>query len=90
MEDRSHFYLVSIKKVRKEKKGKRSVGVGIRPQVSKLKNINKKFNMRLSVAQGIQNRVSLPNAVLMHKSYVNKYLMNAAHRNQTRDLGILA
>ena len=42
-------------------------------------NVNQnKLNMRLSVAQGIRNRVPLPNSVLIHKSYMIKYLINAA------------
>ena len=39
------------KKRGKKKKGKRSVCVGIRSQVPKLRNINQKFNMRVSVVQ---------------------------------------
>ena len=46
------------------------------------------FKIRFSVVQGIQNWVFLPNSVLRHKSYVNKYLMNAASKDQNEDLGI--
>ena len=35
-----------------------------------------KFKIRLSVVQVIQNRVPLPDIVLTHNSYANKYLMN--------------
>ena len=77
-----------LKRREKKNEGKVSVGVGIRPEVSKLKNINQNFKMRLTVAQGIQNWVPFPNSVLIRKSYVNIYLMNAAHRNRTQDLGI--
>ena len=48
------------KKRGRKNKEKRNGGVGIQPKVSKLININKKFNMRLSVSQGIQNRVPFP------------------------------
>ena len=84
MGDRSHILVVSIEKERKEKKAKKkSAGVGIRPQVSKQKNVNQKFNMSVMAAQGIRNQVPLSNSILIHKAYVNKYSMNAAHRNQT-------
>ena len=46
-----------------------------------LKNAIIKFKIRLSVVQGIQNRVPLPNSVLTHKSYVSKYLMNASSKD---------
>ena len=53
-----------------------------------MKNASTKFNIILSVAQGIRNRVTLPNLVLTHKSYVIKYLMNAASKDRNRYLVI--
>ena len=54
-----------------------------------LKNAIIKFYIRLSVAKRIQNLVPLPNPVLTHKSYVNKYLMNSTSKDRNRYLGNL-
>ena len=54
----------------------------------KSKNATTKFNRILSVAHGICNQVPLPNSILTHKSYVNKYLVNAASKSRNQDLGI--
>ena len=62
--------------------------MGIELVPPNLKNAVIKFKIRLSVAQGIRNRVPLPNSVLIHKSYVNKYLINAACNDQNQYLGI--
>ena len=52
------------------------------------KNTIIKFKIKLGVVQGIRNRAPLPNSVLTHKSYVSKYLMNAASIDRNQYLGI--
>ena len=62
--------------------------MGIELGSPKSENVIIKFKIRLSVVQGIRNRVPLTNSVLIHKSYVSKYSMNAASKDRNQYLGI--
>ena len=62
--------------------------MGIELGSPKSENVIIKFKIRLSVVQGIRNRVPLTNSVLIHKSYVKKYLMNATSNDRNQYLFI--
>ena len=72
MGNRSHK-LLALKEIESRENKEKYMGVmGIDLGSPKSENTITKFNIRLSVAQGIQNRVPLTNSVLTHKLHVNK------------------
>ena len=84
MGDRSHILLISNENTEERKETKRKKEVwALEISGPQAENVNqKKLNMRLSVARGIQNQITFPNSVFIYKSYSIKYLINVAYGNR--------
>ena len=90
MGDWTHNLLDLNEKGAGNKKGNTMGLMGIELGSPKSKEkVNIMFKIILSVFQGIRNRFPLPNPVLTHKSYVSKFLMNAAPKIKINILAYL-